>query len=365
MDVVRKKLTPDEIAPPNLRYNPDCDCVQITANGTDWVNNPQADPRTGTYYLLPPNSTPSDPKCAAANGINNFFRSSLTILLDQLSAGVNLWGAVSVVLNILDFLEGIGLLIQLILDFVSAVIGIGVTDIEESFDDTAYAALLCIFFCNCGSDGSISASQFASIQSQIASQFGALSIVNIVMQGWLSNVGYVGLNNIASLKATDGDCSACDMCEWTYEWDFTVSDGDFYDPIRDTPTMWESGQGWVGQDGAGFTAATIVTHAQCGGDCHVVVQWFEADVDFGSVSPSAAVAFWYLTSTSTFNLIGYGSLSPSTGLHTYHYDDTSGTEYPNVGVNCLVNASGQSVKIERFRVHGVGALPAFTGGSFI
>lgn len=210
MEVIRKKLTPDEISNPNLRYNPDCDCVQQTSDGgATWFNQPGQDPRTSPALLIPPVSS-AQPNCDTAASIVANFRDGLTATLLSLSQGANAVGAASVLLTLLEFLSGIGILIQLIIDFCSVIVSIGVTGVEAAFTDGVYDELTCIIMCDVGTDGSVSASQFAQIQSDVAIHFGALSDVNLVFQGWLAQLGNVGLQNVAALKHISGDCDSCD-----------------------------------------------------------------------------------------------------------------------------------------------------------
>ena len=222
MKVIRMELTPNDIASPSVRYDADCSCVQSLVAGT-WVDNPAADPRTSPAFALP---APSgvDQKCNAATGITANFKSGLDASLSALNATGNALAVGSVVLNILDFLDGIGVIAQLFVDFGALILGIGTSAVNGAFTDSVYAELACTLYCDSSADGTFTETQFDKVLSDIASSFGEFSTVNIVLNSWLNNLGFVGLSNVGAQKAITGDCSDCE-CGWCYEFDFTVSDG--------------------------------------------------------------------------------------------------------------------------------------------
>ena len=242
MKIIRMELTPNDISSPDVRYDTDCACVQSCVAGS-WVDNPAADPRTSPAFALP---APSgvDQKCNAATGITDNFKSGLDASLSALNATGNALAVGSVVLNILDFLAGIGVIAQLFVDFGALVLGIGTTAVNAVFTDSVYAELACTLYCDSSADGTFTETQFDQVLTDIASSFGEFSTVNIVLNSWLNNLGFVGLSNVGIQKAISGDCSDC-ACEWCYTWDFTLSDGGWTSPAVATYTP---GVGWVGHE---------------------------------------------------------------------------------------------------------------------
>ncbi len=252
MDIIRKELTPAELQNPNSRYNPDCDCTQTTIDGgATWQNNPGIDPRTSAALLLPAPST-SDPRCDSATGITANFRDGLTQALANLNTTGNAFAGASVILTILDFLDGIGLIIQLFIDFCTLILGIGVEAVAADFTDSVYAQFACNLYCDCKPDGTFDAAAFDQLLADNASSFGEFSTVNIILNSWLNGLGFVGLSNVGSIKRTSGDCSDCN-CRWCYYLDFTVSDQGFSNIGVST---WVSGQGWQG----GYLSGTSQSH---------------------------------------------------------------------------------------------------------
>jgi len=240
--IIRMKLTPDDISNPTQRYNADCDCTQ-TLVGDAWMDNPAIDPRTSSALLLPA-PTRSDPACSAATAITNNFRDGLTGALNNLNTTGNVLGAGSVILTILDFLDGVGLLIQLFVDFCSLILSIGTEAVGAAFDDSVYADLQCILFCDASPDGTFTEAQFDQVLMDIVTAFGEFSTVNIILNSWLNNLGFVGLTNVGIVKSAAGDCDDCG-CSWCYTWDFTVNDGGWENGLV---ASYEPGVGWVGSE---------------------------------------------------------------------------------------------------------------------
>lgn len=213
MNIIRKRLDPNEIYPSNQRYNSDCDCIQVTNDGgTTWTDAPQFDPRTSLGFQTNPASS-SDPRCDAGASIVANMRSGLEQAVEELSATSDAATIATTILTFLEFLTGIGILIALITDLALAIISLGATAIEAAFTDAVWAQLQCIFYCNVQSDGTFNQANFEAIQTQVSDSFGEFSTVNIVVQGWLKPLGPVGLTNVAALKHVTGDCSSC-SCTW-------------------------------------------------------------------------------------------------------------------------------------------------------
>lgn len=300
MKIIRKKLSEDELQPPNTRYDADCDCIQQTYDGgTTWVDAPLQDPRTSPMFLRPPLDL-SDSACEAASGIVENFHDSLDSTITTINGGANAVGVGNLVANILLDITGIGLLISLLIEFGSIIISIGTTGVAAAFTSTVFDQLLCIFVENMGTNGQVSAAQFANIQAAISSTFGALSDVNVVMQGWLAPLGYVGLSNIGVLFAQSGDCSSCTFCFEHVE-NFTGG-VEAYTTIADPSFSENNG----GRYGGVYDAVNGHTLPGCASSNSVSpftdAQQVTVVIDMGEACDITNIAWWTLCTTGNYNV---------------------------------------------------------------
>ena len=235
LQIVRKRLWAGEVSPQNTRYNSECDCVEVTYDdGTTWHERPAADPRHSDIYRMPP----IDDRCAAAAGMVELVRRAI----DSLIADLEIVQIANAFLDILLVLSGgAGILIDLILVVVEALLAIGSATISGAFDETAYAGLLCCFYCNIESDGSMTASDLADTETQIGADLD--TTVYDVMQILFSLWGEVLVNNGGvEFADTGADCSGCD-CGWCLTVDFTDNNGGFA-VYGAGQGAWTSGIGW-------------------------------------------------------------------------------------------------------------------------
>jgi len=122
---------------------------------------------------------------------------------------------VSTALNAWSLLFEPVAIIDLIADVAATIGGIGSSVLDAAFDTETYDLMLCIFFCDIGSDGQVSEGQFAQIQADMS----ALNeTAQIVMALILGAQGSVGLANAGAIGSEAGDCADCE-CEWCYLFD--------------------------------------------------------------------------------------------------------------------------------------------------
>lgn len=225
MFVVRKKLSPDEISPSTLRYNPDCDCIQQTPdNGTTWVDVPAADPRTAPGFALPTPGAGSMP-CDASARIVGAWEDTLTLLYSTINAAAFASGVLAILLTLAG---GVGILLDLIFGVLEVLISIGVADIQAAFTPEQWHTIQCIIDCHIEPDGSVTADDAAAILSDIAAS--QPTIVYNVLVELINLFGNVLMNNAGVERSETGDCSDCD-CAWCYTFDFTADDGGFSAPF--------------------------------------------------------------------------------------------------------------------------------------
>lgn len=242
MQVIRKKLSSSEVSNPNLRYDPTCNCIQQTTDGgTSWVDQPGADVRHNDAWRLPASSSP-DARCDAAARIVAAWQA----VLEQLYQTTNVSIFASGVLQILLLLAGgAGVLIDLIILVLEGLITIGVSNIQAAFTSDVWDGIQCIIYCNIGDDGQVSEEQRQAILDDVAVQYpGTVYNTLVLLQDLF---GEVLMSNAGVERTETGDCDECD-CGWCYEFDFTLSDGDWQIFVGGSPTAsyatYVSGEGW-------------------------------------------------------------------------------------------------------------------------
>jgi hypothetical protein len=193
--------------PPGIRYNPDDDDVEIQEPDGTWVANPAADPRHSLSNEFPPLDS-DDPRCDAAANMVAWLHS----FVDTLQTVKDETGIIaSFFLDVLEILWGAGIFLSLITLLVESLLFIGLDAVLDAFTDMVYDQLLCIFDCNIGTDGSVSAVQLTDINTAIDSEIGGTAAT--VLHGILFIMGEVGLSNVGATGTQVGSCNDCG-CGW-------------------------------------------------------------------------------------------------------------------------------------------------------
>lgn len=203
-EIVRKELTQNEVQPPGTRYNSDCDCVQATTDGgTTWVDAPGLDPRSQPGYLMPAR-TSSDPRCDAAANMVNAIRGFLEGLDDGLT---NFAIATAIIAAFGLLVPTLGLILALIIAVADAIFAGEISAWKAAMTDAVYDQLLCIFFRDASSDGTLTQTQFDTIYGDVGAQLPTTA--GQFTQLVLSIIGQVGLNNAGTQGTETADCSLC------------------------------------------------------------------------------------------------------------------------------------------------------------
>lgn len=204
MEVVRLFLTPDDITPPNIRYNPTGDSIQVTADaGATWTDVPGLDTRHDDAYRVPPLGG-TDPQCDAAANMVATLREFVDTIINTLDYLALVNAAAGLFAR---FIGLIGWLVSLILAIIDGLLVIGRTAIDAAFTETAYDTILCILYNNISSDGQVTEGQLTAINADILAQLG--STVSAVWGYTMTGLGEVGLSNAGALGSETGDCAAC------------------------------------------------------------------------------------------------------------------------------------------------------------
>lgn len=203
VQVVREELAPDEFAPSTVRVSGGN--VQTTPDGgTTWVDNPEADPRTNTAAALPANPT-DNPQCDAAARMTALVEDTLNklYLADTAISAIN-----GIFILLVGLIPGIGVIIDLVVAMVEALLLLGVAELETAFTTTTFDDLKCLFNAHIGSNGLMTETEFASLQTDVAAHFGA-GTVNTAMSTFWTTFGLNSFNNASVARTETGDCSDC------------------------------------------------------------------------------------------------------------------------------------------------------------
>jgi prepilin signal peptidase PulO-like enzyme (type II secretory pathway) len=217
MPLIRKQLIANEVYPDNIRYNPDTDTVQSLVNG-EWVDNPSVDPRLQTTF--PPRVT-DDTRCDAAQSVSDAFKNQIDAIILAIDNGSTAFTIAGLVLGLLSF--GVfAIFISIALAIADAMIGAGASALTAALTGAVYEQFTCILYCNMNGDGRLLPGGFEAIQSDVASQIGGLA--GTTLNAMIALAGEGGINNLASLGESTGNCSGCTDCDCLHPFDVIVGD---------------------------------------------------------------------------------------------------------------------------------------------
>lgn len=204
MKIVRMKLTPDDLGDPNIRYNDTTHTTQFSPDGgTTWTDAPTLDARHANTFRKP-TLTGSDIRCRAAANMIAAVKARNDAFISSTGQAGLLTEALAVTLLIG---LGAGWILALIVETIAALELISSAVVNAAFTSGVYADLECIFFCNIGIDGSMTAAQATTIQSAIASAHAGT--VSDVMALYFTEWGEVGFSNAGTVGSAAADCSSC------------------------------------------------------------------------------------------------------------------------------------------------------------
>jgi len=234
MPIVRRKLDENTVYPADLRYDPDTDTVQRKVNGS-WVDAPESDPRTHT--TLPPRIT-SDPACDGAESVKDALKGQIEQVITAISNASTAFTIAGIILSLLSF--GVfAVFISIALTIADTMIGVGAAGLTAALTEPVYHQLACILSCHMNSQGRLNPGELGLVQTEINDQIGGVGATTL--NAMLSLAGEGGINNLASLGTSTGDCSDCGCVNyWCYLFDFTLSDGGWSGPYG----TYNAGVGW-------------------------------------------------------------------------------------------------------------------------
>jgi len=339
MQVVRKKLEASQVSPPTVRYDPDCECVQ-TWNGSEWVNDPSADPRNNTALIAAPNTLP-DVVCAAAGGVVAYIRQAVDAAV-ELSTNLGLGNAL---LSIIPLLLPIAPIVELVLLVAGAVLAFGTVVIQNAFEEENYAVILCAFFCVMDADGRVSSDGIEAAIAEIAADN---AVTGAVVSLLLQPLGVVGTDNAgARLADGDADCGDC-ACLKCVEMFWALND-DLYGFSVVFGSL-VAGDGIVGADVSSNSRSLAYIEAYLTGNRHFRSIELTYSRGFSS-GANARAGFQLYTDGGTTQVLNW--TAGVDGTHqTYSWDGDIEADYINFQGNSGTSAS--PMKLESARVYYTG-----------
>lgn len=242
VEIIRKRLNPDEVYSTTLRYNPSTGQVEYTPDGgTTWVPSPESDPRNQT--TRPPQSGAGADCNSAASEVAYLVR-LLTLARDALNVGATAFQLGSGLIQLLVELGPWGILLDVAVTAATAIKLIGVPAIEALLDPDTLDVIRCAIFCHLSTSNQVNDDRLGQIETDLSTMLPSdqATIVNAL----LSLQGAGGVNNAMAMNLDTGDCTDCG-CGWCFEWDFTIASGDwdaYFDTARNVNRgTWTPG-GW-------------------------------------------------------------------------------------------------------------------------
>jgi len=218
MPIIRRRLSPDTVYPSDLRYDAETDTVQRNVNG-DWLDSPESDPRHQTTF--PPRITAAT-ECDAAQSVTDALKNQVEQTITAIDNASTLFTIAGIILSLFTF-GTFGVFISLALTAADYMVGVGSSALEAALTEPVWEQIKCILFCEMGTTGRLTASGLETVKNRITDEIGGVAAVTINQM--LTIAGEGGINNLAALGTSTGDCSECDACpdEWCFTFDFTLS----------------------------------------------------------------------------------------------------------------------------------------------
>lgn len=202
MPIIRKKLAPSDVYPDDIRYNEATDTVQSFIDG-QWVDNPEADPRTQTTF--PPRNT-ADPRCDGAQSVVDALANQIAQIAEAIDNAQTVATIAGLVLGLFSF--GVfAIFINIALVIANFMLDAGAAAIEAALTPSAYDTLKCILFCHMDGGGRLIEGELPNVLTEVSDQLPGLA--SGILNQMLELAGEGGINNLAALGTSTGNCAAC------------------------------------------------------------------------------------------------------------------------------------------------------------
>lgn len=255
MPIIRKRLKPSDVYPDDIRYNETGDQVERLIDG-EWKPAPESDPRRNT--TLPPRIT-ADTRCDAAQSVADALENQINQIITAIDNAQTLATIAGLILGLLSF--GVfAIFINIALAIAGYMFDVGTVAIQASLTPAAWDALACILYCRMDENGRVSGDDLPNIYQDITDQIG-LPGSQILIE-FLGLAGEGGINNLAALGTSTGDCDECgcptDWCKFfpfgtAEEWQaIELGTGGVFGTL--------SGGEWVGTDAIDTISSPDLAH---------------------------------------------------------------------------------------------------------
>jgi len=333
MEVVRKKLYPEQLYDPKLTYDGMTDGVLY-----DNLDAPNLDPRHNGSVPLPASGTLACDNAATMVALLRLMTEQLTA---QVAAGASATQITSALLALLVILGWVALFVAIVAALVAAALTAGAEALEAAFTETTWDDLLCILYCHTDENGQITNVALGQIRAEVNALLPALAAV--ILNYYFDTLGEAGLNNasVALGGLETGVCTSC-ACAWCYEW--TGAE------LAATPTDWAHvadlsySQAYSATLAGGLTLTKMEMGWTWNGlDAPGALGLFDDD-SFGS-------QLYFSTNLATADnpAVWEGNMVIADGL--------------SFGLNTQTGSGGGTVTITSLRLEGTGVRPAWTGGN--
>lgn len=278
MPIVRKQLKPSDVYPEDIRYVPETDQVQRLVNG-EWKNSPESDPRHQT--TVPPRTT-TDTRCDAAQSVTDAFHNQIDQLLTAIDNSGTAFTIAGIILSLFTF-GPFGVFISIALVIANAMLDAGTTALEAALTPEAYDDMMCALYCQMDGSGRITAEGLGNAEAEITDKVGGLGAV--ILNAMLSLAGDGGVNNLAALGVSTGDCADCNCGVCTFDGDLALFFGSDLLP-SDIHDGWWMATATLQGDGSYYIGVDLTT----GTPNHAFIR--NLDLNGNSAFPAGNQVFW-------------------------------------------------------------------------
>jgi hypothetical protein len=169
-----------------------------------WQDAPESDPRKQT--TLPPRIT-ADTACDAAQSVVDALKGQIDSILVAIDNAGTAYTIAGLILGLLAF-GPFGIFIGIALFIADQMLSAGTVSLEAALTPAVYDTLKCILYCHMDSQGRLGDGSLVVVQSEVTDQIGGLGAT--ILNSMLALAGEGGINNLASLGTSDGNCVSCD-----------------------------------------------------------------------------------------------------------------------------------------------------------
>jgi hypothetical protein len=354
VDVIRTRLTSDDVVPPFTRYDGTPPVYQTSYDdGVTYYDTPSSDVRHAPFARFPPLAPYDNARCDAAARMTAQLKEAIHTMCVVTDAAQ----AVTDLLEIIILPSGlVGLLLDLFFTVCNWIIDNGQAVVLAAMTDAVYDDIECALFCFVAANGSITQTNLDSAWEKAKAEHpGTVATV-------IDEVRFIFTDNIfsnADVKRTEtGTCDSCD-CTWCYQYLWQECEADSWSSVLDfsntlrcdaTPHFWQ-GLGGAAPAALGITASSPLDESTT----HVTGFTLEWALDDAQGAQDQVVRFYdHIGGTLLYAWdSGIGDHGNTGGTQTVHI---TGLDL-HVGAVALVAYAHDYAIAFNFSIEGDGANP--------